>query len=550
MNLNYCSMYVVMFFFTACSSFSGEVFHQYMWANYCQFEGDYSKAATWYNKLFMSDAPVHVYKGYLMFLHDTDAHAKIVGLLPIVEKKFEKDADIQLLLAQALDKVGQSKQAHEKILELAKTHTTHPEIVFQAVHLYVQRKEPENGIKAIDAFLNNSPRKNSNFIFHFMKSQIHLQQGNKEQALAQVKQCLDMHPGFGKGWLMLALLEEQQGSLDQAIQGYTTYLETDDAGNKQIQQHLVELAFRQQIMQKKSDLAVANKSDFDKALHFHDTKEYKKAIEFVDRALAQKPDDQQIRFLKINILSSMGNHVQAADLLKTWLLVDPHQEIWLTSLHLLCRAGLAHQKAIAILEDISKRNPRELLPILYLIDISMRVSSSDGVLRYYTKALELAVDANLKTRLYFHMANLHYKHKKYDAMRDALEKGHALGVDFPHLPNMLAYYYATGSRDLDRAQKLINTVLGKHKSNPHFQDTQAFIYYKQHKYAQALAILEPVAKKIPDNFDVIKHLSKTYFKLGQKDKAVTTLERARTLAESDYEKQKCTNILGCWTAST
>lgn len=550
MNLMYCCMYAVVFFVSTCSGFSGQALHQYMWANYYQFEGDYPKAAIWYNKLFMQDAPVHVYKGYLMFLHETGSYAKIVGLLPIVEKKFEKDADIQLLLAQALDKVGQSKQAHEKILELAKTHPTHPEIVFQAVHLYVQRKEPEQGIKAIDAFLNNSPRKNNNFIFYFMKSQIYLQQGNKEQALAQVKQCLDMQPGFGKGWLMLALLEEQQGRLDQAIKGYTTYLETEGAGNKQIQQHLIELAFRQQIMQKKSDLLVANKSPFDKALHFLDTKEYTKALECVDLALAQKPDDQQVRFLKINILSSMGSHLQAAELLKSWLLVDPRQEVWLTSLHLLCRTGLAHQKAIAILEDISKRNPKELLPVLYLIDISTRVSSSNGVLRYYTKALELAVDANLKTRLYFHMANLYYKHKKYDAMRDALEKGHALGVDFPHVQNMLAYYYATGSRDLDRAQKLIDTVLAKHKSNPHFQDTQAFIYYKQHKYAQALAILEPVAKKIPDNFDIIKHLGKTYFKLGLKDKAVTTLERARTLAESDYEKQKCTNILGCWTASS
>ncbi|MBS1987110.1 tetratricopeptide repeat protein [Candidatus Dependentiae bacterium] len=540
----------ILFFFVPCSACNVDALHNYLWANYCQFEGNYTTAAVWYDKLFLGDAPVHVYKGYLTFLYDTGDYPKIAGLASIVEKKFEQDADIQLLLAQSLDKVGQQQTAYEKIVALSRSFTTHPEIVFQAVHVHMQRKQPELALAALDTFLNSSPRKTSNFIFYFMKSQIYLQLGKPGQALAQVKECLDMHPGFGKGWLMLALLEEQQGRLDQAIKGYTAYLETDALGNKQIQQHLVELTFRQQVALRQQEQLVMHKSTFDKAIHFFDAKEYTQAIRFVDEALQEKPHDEQIRFFKITILSSMGSHVAAAELLKTWMLADPTQEVWFSSLHLLCRSGLAHQKAIAVLEDISKKHPKELLPLLYLIDITTRVGSSGSLVRSYEKALARAESADLKARLYFHLAHVHYKHKKYDTMRDVLEKANALGVDFPHVQNMLAYYYATGSRDLDRAQELMSAILVNHKNNPYFQDTQAFIYYKQKRYDKALAILELVSVKIPNNFDAVKHLGKTYFKLGMKDKAVTTLERANTLAKSDDEKHTCTNLLGCWRAQS
>jgi len=536
----------LVFMGTCCKGFTAQDMHQYMWANYYQFQGNYATAGNWYDKLFSNNTPVHAYKGYLMFLYETGNFTKIVSLLPTIEASFEQDADVQLLLARSLDKVGKNKEADDKIIHLAAEFKAHPEIVFQAAHVYVQRKESENGIKTIDIFLNNSPRRNNNFIFYFMKSQIYVKLGDKEQALKNVKSCLDMHPGFGKGWLMLALLEEQQGRLDEAIKGYTTFLAAEGQGNKQIEQHVTQLAFRQQVVQRNTNLLVMNKSNLDKALYFLEQKEYKKSLEYIELCCEAQPVDEQVRFLKVQILSAMGNALQAAELLKTWLLKEPTNEVWLKTLHLLCRTGLTHQKAVAMLEDVVKHKPKELLPLLYLVDVCTRAHTRDAAIMYYKKALELTLDPMLKTRLYFHMAHVYYEQAKWDEMRNVLEKGYALDANFPPLLNMLAYYYATGSRDLGRAQQLMGKVLATNKTNPHFQDTQALIYYKQQRYDKAVAILEAVVKKVPDDFDILKHLGKTYFKLGKKDKAVTTLERARAVAQSDYEKQKCTHVLGCW----
>lgn len=529
-----------------CYGFSAQDIHQYMWANYCQFEGNHQLAAQWYNKVYRPDMSVHAYKGYIMFLYETGSFDKVVALIPTVEKQFAQDADLQLLLARALEQTGKMTLANEKILTLVDTFKSHPEIVFQAAHAYVQRKEPENALKAIDTFLNTSPRRSNNFIFYFVKAQIYVQLGKQEQALEQVKICLDMHPGFSKGWLMLALLEEQRGKLEEAIKGYTSFLETSGQGNQQVEQHLVQLTFKQQVAQKNANMLIMNKSPFDKALYFLEKKEYAKAIEQVDACLAAKPSDEQARFLKIQILSAMGQQVQAADLLKTWLLKEPSSEVWLKTLHLLCRTGLTHQKAIAVLEDVLKAHPKELQPLLYLVDLATRTKTRDGALMYYKKALELTEDPSLKTRLYFHMAHVYYDQQKWDSMRDVLEKGYALGTDFPPLLNMLAYYYATGSRNLERAQYLIDKALSFNKSNPHFRDTQALVCYKQKQYNKAVAILESVVKQVPDDFEALKHLSKTYFRLGNSAKAQALLQRARTVAKTDYEKQKCDYIGTCW----
>lgn len=542
-----------MFMIVSCHGFTSvDSIHKYMLANYYQFQGNYEKASSWYETIFSGEKiPVSVYKGYLIFLYETENFAKIMALMPTVEKAFIQDADVQLLLAHTYYKSGKHTDFHEKVLKLATLFPSHPDIVLQAAQVYVTRKDLENGIKTIDTFLNTTVRRVQNFIFYFMKSQLCLQLDNKQEALLAVKQCLDVHPSFSKGWLLFALLEEQQGKLDQAIKGYTAFLELDNHKNIQIQQHLMQLTLRQQMASNKNQHLFASlTSSFDKAVYCLNQKEYGKALDYTDQCLESSPDNKDARFLKIQILSTMGKYVQAADLLKKWLLVDPNQEVWLKSLHLLCSKGLTHQKAVAILEDIVTSHKESLEPLLYLIDISTRALAYDAAIRYYKKALKLAQNKELKARLYFHMGQIYHKKNNLKKMLSVLEKGHALGAHFSHLDNMLAYYYAEKSRDLKRAQLILDDLLRNNKTNPYFQDTQAFVYYKQKQYDKAVAILEPVVQKIPDNFYVLKHLGRAYYKLGFKEKARTLLEKAVLAAESEHEKQKCTNTINACNASS
>src|SRR2546430_2720766 len=84
--------------------------------------------------------------------------------------------------------------ADDRFIRLNDKHKTNPELAFNAANSYLRRKEPENALKVINNYLNNSPRKPTNFLFHFMIAQIQLQLNNKEEALKSVQKSLEMHP--------------------------------------------------------------------------------------------------------------------------------------------------------------------------------------------------------------------------------------------------------------------------------------------------------------------------------------------------------------------
>lgn len=519
--------------------------HYYFWANYQAFHNNGPQAHLWYKKLLENNPPIYIYKGYVTFLFAANAHAHIVQLMPHLESPFENDIDIQLIFAQALQHTGNTKASHEKFIKLSNQFKTNQATIFQAAHIYVNQKEPENALKIIDTLLNSSPKRSNNFIFHFLKAQIYVQLQEPEKALAAVTACLEMHKQFDKGWLLFALLQEQKGELTQAISGYTTFLEVSQTKNPAIQNHLLQLAYKQKLTQPNSQSAAIDQSSFAQALKLFEHKNYKGALEQVNLYLEKTPDNPEARLLKIQLLSALNLSAQAADTIKAWILEKPNAPEWYQSLHLLCKAGLTHQKAIAILEDISKKQPTIITPHLYLADLHARIGNADTALSYHTKALPLTDCPVLKTKILFAMGQLYYLQQKFELAQKVLEQGNALNQNFPPLLNLLAYHYATQSKDLKKAEELINMVLAQ-STNPHFLDTKALILYKQKQYKKALHILQAIAPQAPDDFSLLKHLAKTQYRLGQKSKAKKTIKLALKVAHQDHEKNKANFIITQW----
>ena len=86
-----------------------------------------------------------------------------------------------------------------------------------------------------------------------MESQIYLQLNKKPEALAAIKQCIDAYPKFDKSWLLYAVLHEQEGKIEEAIKGYTTFLRGfSPQPNSEIERHLLMLAFRQKLQKQKN----------------------------------------------------------------------------------------------------------------------------------------------------------------------------------------------------------------------------------------------------------------------------------------------------------
>jgi tetratricopeptide (TPR) repeat protein len=96
----------------------------------------------------------------------------------------------------------------------------------------------------------------------------------------------------------------------------------------------------------------------------------------------------------------------------------------------------------------------------------------------------------------------------------------------PVAANNLAFMYAEQGTNLDLALQLATSAKQRMPDDPSVDDTIGWIYYKKDLASLAVKPLEDALKKLPNNAELLVHLGLTYAKLGEKDKARATLERA------------------------
>jgi len=324
---------------------------RYMLANYFQYGNDLKSAGYWYGQIAPDNDSRYVYLGYVPYLAASKAYDDIVKVIPQLDDHFKHNQEIQIMFALALEQTGKKNEAHSRLVSLNENHKTNQELAFKVVQMYLERTEPENALKVIKNLLNSSARRPNNFIFHFMESQIYLQLNKKTEALVAIKQCIEVYPKFDKSWLLYAVLHEQEGKIEEAIKGYSTFLEMSPESNAEIERHLLMLAFKHKTNNPKNT-TVDTKKTLSHATELLAKTDYHKALIAVDNYLAMAPEDIQARLLKIEILAAQKQFEKAATVLGQWIVKDKEIDIWLKTLHLLCYLGLPYSKALQTLETV------------------------------------------------------------------------------------------------------------------------------------------------------------------------------------------------------
>lgn len=218
--------------------------HDYIWANYLQFSGDVQQANNWYKSILSRNNSEHTLKGYLYFLYETGNYRVIVQLMQSMDSSCMQDVDMQLIFARSLRQEGNKKQADELIVSLSNTFKKNIDVVFEVAQIYMERKELGNALQAIDEVLNSSSKKPNFFVFYFLKAQIHAQLYDYKNAHTHINMCIESNPRFDKSWLLQGMIYEQEGDIKAAIKSYGTYIETSEAPDAKIRQHMLELLLR------------------------------------------------------------------------------------------------------------------------------------------------------------------------------------------------------------------------------------------------------------------------------------------------------------------
>lgn len=495
----------------------GRTLHLYLLAQYKTAEGSLEEASKYFDQL-LSYTPIStaVYKGYTQFLVLNNQYQKIVELKKKLDESFSDDPTVQLAIVEALDHTHDHKEAIDRLINLSHKNPSNQEIAFKTAQVYLAQHEPENAIRVIDSFLDNAIQKPNIFIFYFFKAQILIQLNKKTAALEAIKKCLKTHSHFDKGWLLCAMLEEQAGNLEGAIKGFSTFLDLVGQDNA-VQKHLMQLIFKQKMLAEKTSTLQVSAPCLQKAILLFNQKKPKAALEQLEECLKKIPKDTDARLLKIQVLGSLNQQETALVCLTDWIHEDPSNELWFKTLLLMTNHGIMYSDAIHTLHLIEKKHPANLLPIQYLADLYLRSDQTPQAMAYLKKVTIMSKDPILATKAYYQMGLIYFEQQHYTAMKSVLEKGLSLKPDFAPLCNLLAYQYAK-DHELVKAQELISISLHSDPKNPHYLDTQAYIYYKAQDFKKAASIIEHISLQLANDQYVTQHKAKIHAKLAQNKK--------------------------------
>lgn len=139
----------------------------------------------------------------------------------------------------------------------------------------------------------------------------------------------------------------------------------------------------------------------------------------------------------------------------------------------------------------------------------------------------------LLTQFYANLGDSYYRLNDYKKSDDNYEKALEIEPNNMYVLNNYSYYLSLRNENLERAEKLSAKANDIEPNQPNYEDTYAWILYKQGKYIAAKEWLEKAIENGgKSNAVIIEHLGDVHAKLGNIDKAVELWIQAKTLGDA------------------
>ncbi|MBR3632279.1 MAG: tetratricopeptide repeat protein [Elusimicrobiaceae bacterium] len=117
--------------------------------------------------------------------------------------------------------------------------------------------------------------------------------------------------------------------------------------------------------------------------------------------------------------------------------------------------------------------------------------------------------------------------KKYKQMEEQVRLILAKNPQHPAANNLLGFSLADRNTRLEEAEQLVTKAVTAVPTDRSYIDSLAWVYYRQHKYPQALQLLNSLDEEfILENPDAAYHLGAVYAALGENEKAIFYLQQA------------------------
>ncbi|HXC06280.1 MAG TPA: tetratricopeptide repeat protein [Bacteroidia bacterium] len=135
----------------------------------------------------------------------------------------------------------------------------------------------------------------------------------------------------------------------------------------------------------------------------------------------------------------------------------------------------------------------------------------------------------LESQFYANLGDAYHKTKSFQKSDEAYDKALALDPDNAYVLNNYAYYLSLRNENLDKAEKMSKHSNELETKNANFQDTYAWILYRQGKFEQALDWQNKALSATGDPSAVmLEHYGDMLYHLNRKEEAFTYWMKSKT----------------------
>ncbi len=263
--------------------------------------------------------------------------------------------------------------------------------------------------------------------------------------------------------------------------------------------------------------------------------------ELANVLVLQYPRIAESHIIKGEIVWRKGNIEEARSLFLTAVGIHPkHVDAW----RMLINTDLALDKvdeAISHGGEALNVNPGNAM-LMYFTGLAFLVKDD---LESSRKLLEMALDHSerendfLKSNIYSSLGDLYHKLKMESASDVAYTEAISLDSTNVSAMNNLAYYLSVRKKDLDKAALYAKNANELEPNNPTFQDTYAWVLFRQGKYKEALVWIQKAIKgSNTPSAVLLEHYGDVLAMNGNVKDAIKQWEKSLLIADEEVKVDK------------
>jgi tetratricopeptide (TPR) repeat protein len=393
--------------------------------------------------------------------------------------------------------------------------------------------------KAVETFKQLITRYPDSFSGHYYLGRLYTIQGKYEPAVKELQESFRLNPDLIEALYSLVEIYDIKKNRTKLIETYKTILEADPEDLRAAL--ALAIAYHTSNQDRKADILLSDlgkRNDPDQNVLKHVARYYIKKGLYADavyllNGMLKTSVNKGDLFYFLGVSHNEAKHTsEAMAMFDKVPATSKYYEkaVLFRAFHFMDMGN--NSIAIDILDTALKNNPSNLEFIIYLGSFYEEEEMYQKAVSMYLKGLNIDKSS---TRLYFRLGVAYDKKGDRNACIKEMKNVIRLDPEDANALNYLGYTYADLGMNLQEAEELILRALKLKPDDGYITDSLGWVYYKKGNYEKAITTLQKAVTLIPDDPILLEHLGDAFEKTLDREKALEYYKRSLKFKKKEPE---------------